>query len=100
MRSIIRYRILFSVRQFRYTNLSLDGGGVRGYSSLLILETLMTMIGEIEQETQGPAEPDSDASETQSSSRINGSRHEDERSTSCLLPCLYFDYMFGTSTGG
>lgn len=64
-----------------------DGGGIRGYSSLLILKQLMHEVAECEkriQEVEGP---------------VAGSQrrefHEDE-----LLPCHYFDYMYGTSTGG
>ena len=50
--------------------LSLDGGGVRGLSSLLILRQLMEEIGR----RQRTAEPP--------------------------LPCEYFDLIGGTSTGG
>ena len=50
--------------------LSLDGGGVRGLSSLLILREIMKEIG---RRAQAP-EP--------------------------LLPCQYFDLIGGTSMGG
>ena len=50
--------------------LALDGGGVRGLSSLLILEKLMREI----QRLNGDSEPP--------------------------LPCKYFDMICGTSTGG
>jgi patatin-like phospholipase/acyl hydrolase len=50
--------------------LALDGGGVRGLSSLLILEKLMREI-----------------------KRLNGDSQP-------LLPCQYFDLICGTSTGG
>ncbi|KAF2135024.1 FabD/lysophospholipase-like protein [Dothidotthia symphoricarpi CBS 119687] len=67
--------------------LTLDGGGIRGYSSLLIVQRLMHEIAECERRLQieeGPV--------------VGSERHtfnEDE-----LLPCHYFDYMYGTSTGG
>ncbi|KAF2659477.1 FabD/lysophospholipase-like protein [Lophiostoma macrostomum CBS 122681] len=67
--------------------LTLDGGGIRGYASLLILQRLMHEVAACEkrlQEHEGP---------------VSGSNRqafdEDE-----LLPCHYFDYMYGTSTGG
>jgi patatin-like phospholipase/acyl hydrolase len=64
--------------------LTLDGGGIRGYSSLLILEALMKEIADVEnvQELSIPA-----------SQRRKFDAKE-------LLPCHYFDFMYGTSTGG
>jgi patatin-like phospholipase/acyl hydrolase len=50
--------------------LALDGGGVRGLSSLLILQRLMQEV----QHLNGDSEPP--------------------------LPCEYFDLICGTSTGG
>ncbi|KAF8579258.1 FabD/lysophospholipase-like protein [Ramaria rubella] len=50
--------------------LSLDGGGIRGLSELLILQEIMHRIKEKEQLTESP------------------------------LPCRYFDLIGGTSTGG
>ena len=50
--------------------LSLDGGGVRGLSSLLILREIMEEIG---RRSQAPETP---------------------------LPCQYFDLIGGTGTGG
>lgn len=64
-----------------------DGGGIRGYSSLLIVQRLMHEVALCErrlQDEEGPV-PGSDR------------RHFDENE---LLPCHYFDYMYGTSTGG
>lgn len=50
--------------------LALDGGGVRGLSSLLILQKLMKEIQRLKGDSQPP------------------------------LPCQYFDLICGTSTGG
>jgi patatin-like phospholipase/acyl hydrolase len=63
-----------------------DGGGIRGYSSLLILQQLMIEVAKWE--TRLEAEEIAD---------------ESQRGTfeaSKLLPCHYFDFMYGTSTGG
>ncbi|KAI9652836.1 MAG: hypothetical protein M1831_006361 [Alyxoria varia] len=64
--------------------LTLDGGGIRGYSSLLILQALMHRIHVWEERLQSEHESSSDPV-------------PDERD---LLPCHYFDFMYGTSTGG
>jgi len=52
--------------------LSLDGGGVKGWSSLKILELLMT--------------------------KVNASR--EDRGEKSVKPCEIFDLIGGTSTGG
>jgi patatin-like phospholipase/acyl hydrolase len=52
--------------------LSLDGGGVRGLSSLIILKRIMHVLGE----------------------------REESDKTKPLRPCEYFDMIAGTSTGG
>ncbi|KAB8345930.1 hypothetical protein FH972_022983 [Carpinus fangiana] len=65
------------------TILTLDGGGIRGYSSLMILKALMHEVAVWEQTLATPEELQDNAF--------------DENS---LLPCHYFDYMYGTSTGG
>ncbi|KAJ4347231.1 uncharacterized protein N0V89_011170 [Didymosphaeria variabile] len=68
-------------------NIQTDGGGIRGYASLIILQRLMHEIAECEKrliEEEGPV-PGSERK----------TFNEDE-----LLPCHYFDYMYGTSTGG
>ena len=57
--------------------LTLDGGGIRGYSSLLILEALMKRVAHYEKEL-----------------------NDQVVDVHTLLPCHYFDYMWGTSTGG
>ncbi|KAF2455264.1 acyl transferase/acyl hydrolase/lysophospholipase [Lineolata rhizophorae] len=68
--------------------LTLDGGGIRGYSSLLILKQLMRDIAKWENtlEREGRAEGDNTPVKIFSEEQ--------------LLPCHYFDYMYGTSTGG
>ena len=57
--------------------LAFDGGGIRGYAELLILQELMTRIV---------------AWEFALNDRIIEINE--------ILPCHYFDYMWGTSTGG
>ena len=64
-----------------------DGGGIRGYSSLLIVQRLMHYVAQCERRLQDEEGP------VPGSSRS----HFDEDE---LLPCHYFDYMYGTSTGG
>lgn len=67
--------------------LTLDGGGIRGYASLLILQRLMHEVAECERRLQDDFGPVPDST--------RNTFNEDE-----LLPCHYFDYMYGTSTGG
>ncbi|KAL5389150.1 hypothetical protein DPSP01_002465 [Paraphaeosphaeria sporulosa] len=67
--------------------LTLDGGGIRGYASLIILQRLMHEIAECEKRLIEEEGPVADSERT--------TFNEDE-----LLPCHYFDYMYGTSTGG
>ncbi|KAK5135717.1 hypothetical protein LTR08_004703 [Meristemomyces frigidus] len=108
--------------------LTLDGGGIRGYSSLWILQALMheiwlweqrldvedevqagnhsgsattvdteTSIPPPQTQTQTSVEPPSTPSLTTMPAAImeKTPATEDE-----LLPCHYFDFMYGTSTGG
>ena len=81
--------------------LSLDGGGVRGLSSLLILKRLMERIGEHEQQLNKYARSSSHSpffgTPTTKERRKTGS---DEYFSNDWLPCHYFDYIGGTSTGG
>ena len=88
--------------------LSLDGGGIRGYSSLLILRELMKAIGEFERNwPASPAEssfhplkpPGVDSGCPPTYPKIN-TEYPETNASSPWLPCHYFDYMAGTSTGG
>src|SRR5947199_7725882 len=82
------------------TVLSLDGGGVRSYSSLLILERLMHQIAKIER-TENPAASSSASSaliDSPEQSAKVASGQSSERAS--FLPCHYFDYIAGTSSGG
>jgi hypothetical protein len=74
--------------------LSTDGGGVKGYSSLLILKQLMEEIKRIE------------AGETRMVDKVESSLScpwtncvQDPSDTEFFLH-HYVDYFFGTSTGG
>ena len=126
--------------------LTLDGGGIRGYSSLLILKALMhevwlweCRLDKEEQSSRGqhrPArtseqcddqeqavasaqvlnevdqEPENPAEERQTTTTNSGVDHMQQdgltpisttkkaMSEEELLPCHYFDFMYGTSTGG
>lgn len=81
--------------------LSLDGGGVRSFSSLLILRELMKAVGECERRMNPEAKssaysPLVNYLPDQGSTPLAGGN----RSVFEYLPCHYFDYVSGTSTGG
>lgn len=85
----------------RKTILSVDGGGVRGLSSLLILQKLMENIAKLERSadpkaTSSAYSPLIDCVQDKNLPPMTN----DTRPTSHYLPCHYFDYVAGTSTGG
>lgn len=66
--------------------LSLDGGGVRGISSLLLLQKIMNKVRE-ERDLQG---------QVKTGSFSKGPKNSKQP----IRPCQYFDLICGTSTGG
>ena len=75
------------------TILCLDGGGIRGYSSLLILKCLMKHIKEREQEHDSRTRASWNSLLLESDG-VKADEHPE------FLPCHYFDYIAGTSSGG
>ena len=83
------------------TILSLDGGGTRGYSALLILQSIMKEIEMLEKER------DSGAISSAYSPLVDclpdgalPASPNVARPAPEYLPCHYFDYIGGASTGG
>ena len=70
-----------------FTDIVSDGGGIKGYSSLLILQRLMKHINE-EEKRLGPDPP-----QVWYSEKLPQPQPPFEL-------CYYLDYVFGTSTGG
>lgn len=81
--------------------LSLDGGGVRSYSSLLILKALMHEIwmweNRLADEHEDAVLEDIPSAENRRIIPPTGNAVPDEED---LLPCHYFDFVYGTSSGG
>ena len=116
--------------------LTLDGGGIRGYSSLLILKELMHEVwlwerrlddeersGQGQYKPKTTLEPSEEGEQAEAGARDPTAEeqqdavdsavdqlHQDLLTTATttkkaiseeeLLPCHYFDFMYGTSTGG
>lgn len=81
------------------TLLSLDGGGVRALSSLLILRELMAEIGMIERRAS-PKAKSSAYSPLVDCLPERGAARPGAKSVLEYFPCHYFDYICGASTGG
>ena len=88
--------------------LTLDGGGIRGYSTLLLLRALMDEIGKVERAENSKARssaysPFVDCSTEEDCDPFPSSRIDDkalEKKRSAYRPCHYFDYIGGSSSGG
>ncbi|KAI1270847.1 acyl transferase/acyl hydrolase/lysophospholipase [Xylaria sp. FL0933] len=81
--------------------LSFDGGGVRGYWSLLVLQHLMQSIQGFEREHDAstmssfhPCEKPDNVTQLLDSNNL-----QNRAAYTPFLPCHYFDYICGTSTG-
>ncbi|KAI0443750.1 acyl transferase/acyl hydrolase/lysophospholipase [Xylaria telfairii] len=81
--------------------LSFDGGGVRGYWSLLVLQHLMQVIRDIEVNHDGATK--SSFHPCQRPENVSHLTNQDNLDNPTeytpFLPCHYFDYIGGTSTG-
>ena len=98
--------------------LTLDGGGIRGFSSLLILKALMHEVwlweGRLDEEEaeeeemrrgRGPAGGGAESTDEHREEGVDADQAEPTRRKTLtpedeLLPCHYFDFLYGTSTGG
>ena len=85
----------------------LDGGGIRGYGSLLILKDLMNKIGTEEKRLDrniessfSPCIYKPTSAHTSNPGAIIASPTQGLSDSALFLPCHYFNYAAGTSTGG
>lgn len=92
------------------TYVTIDGGGIRGYSSLLILKEIMRVVEELEKAEGDEADSSfhpgawvTPHNRKNIAAPQNGPLHDGQENmatSSCrYLPCHYFDYIGGTSTG-
>jgi patatin-like phospholipase/acyl hydrolase len=72
-----------------------DGGGIRGYWQLVVLERLMEEIAKVERDREPKA-----MSSLHPLEAIGQGEHEKKEVTDAYLPCHYFDFIGGSSTGG
>jgi hypothetical protein len=75
-----------------FANVGVDGGGIRGYATLIIIKDIMSKVRAQEKEE--------DAELRNVHSITDYDREKDPLTTKSPLPCHYFDYVVGTSTGG
>ncbi|KAK3995825.1 patatin-like phospholipase-domain-containing protein [Cladorrhinum sp. PSN332] len=75
--------------------LTLDGGGIKGYASLITLQALMEEIAKIERK-RSPSALSSAHTERIPRDKIPDDVYREGQ----YLPCHYFDYVAGTSVGG
>src|SRR5277367_3893897 len=75
-----------------FADAGVDGGGVRGYATLIIIKHIMSKVYAQEKEE--------DAELRDAHSITDYDREKDPLTTKSPLPCHYFDYVVGTSTGG
>ncbi|KAH7342725.1 acyl transferase/acyl hydrolase/lysophospholipase [Rhexocercosporidium sp. MPI-PUGE-AT-0058] len=90
--------------------LSFDGGGIRGLYSLLILKLLMNNVRYIEEiyvdgtgasaRASSSFHPAKEPLYVSHSPQPSQDDEQEQRSHGNFLPCHYFDYICGTSTGG
>lgn len=109
----------------RQAVISFDGGGIRGYGSLLILQDLMNKVGDLEKRLDEATESSfspcdykptmvksanvgggsanslpSDPSEPSDADAVGPTRSHRLPNSALFLPCHYFTCAAGTSTGG